>query len=271
MTPPLRFVAAFGLVAGMLQTTPSAQAPHFYPDDPLSAEPAPLPVAGPERRGLSAVLEMVNNTFKSTGQRQPSNGVIPARSVNTLGEVMDGDWYVNRQVARRMTIAELQRGAGKDRPPATSAPWQVLVVKPFGVNSGLVVADAKNDLYLMRFDPRGYEGLATGAQMVASRFLYALGYHVVDDYLVRFGRNQLVAHEEGQAVSSAGRARALVADDIDAFLRDLPEGPGRTYRAIATRLPEHREALLGPYQVWGTRSDDPNDTVPHEHRRDLRG
>ena len=51
----------------------------------------------------------------------------------------------------------------------------------------------------------------------------------------------------------------------------MPEGPGRTYRAVATRIPEGRAALLGPYQMWGTRSDDPNDTVPHEHRRDLRG
>ena len=106
--------------------------------------------------------------------------------------------------------------------------------------------------------------------MVTARFLYALGYHVPENYSVRFDRTRLVAHAEGQTVSSAGRPRRLFVDDIDAFLRNVP-GSGGRYRAVATRLPESREALLGPYQYWGTRSDDPNDIVPHEHRRDLRG
>jgi hypothetical protein len=272
MTRALRVAAAIGFLLALLQAiVPARQAPRFYPDDPLTAEPAPLPVSDPQRRALSAVLEAVTNSFSDTGQRQPATGVILARGVNTLGEVMDGDWYVNRQAARRLTAAELQRGPGRDLPPAMTAPWQVLVVKPFGVNSGLLVADAKNDLYLLRFDPEGHAGLATGAQIVTSRFLYALGYFVVDDYLVQFDRTQLVAHPSGQTVSSAGKPRGLVTEDIDAFLKAIPQEAGGTYRTVATRLPERREGLLGPYQVWGTRSDDPNDTVPHEHRRDLRG
>jgi hypothetical protein len=270
MTPALRLVAIAGFLLTMFQATAAPQVPRFYPDDPLTAEPPPLPVPDPQRRALSAVLETMSNSVSDAGQRHPAAGVIPARGINTLGDVMDGDWYVNRQAARRMTIAELQRGPGQDLPPATTAPWQVLIVKPFGVNSGLLVADAKNDLYLMRFDPRGHAGLATGAQIVTSRFLHALGYFVIEDYLVRFDRTQLVAHPSGQAVSSAGKPRALVTEDIDSFLRALPQDAG-AYRTVATRLPERREGLLGPYQVWGTRSDDPNDTVPHEHRRDLRG
>jgi hypothetical protein len=140
-----------------------------------------------------------------------------------------------------------------------------------GANPGLLVADGKRDLYLLRFDPVGFSGMATGANMVTARFLYALGYHVPENYLVRFERSRLVANAEGQTVSSAGRPRRLVGDDIDAFLRTVAAADNKTYRAVATRLPESREALLGPYQYWGTRSDDPNDTVPHEHRRDLRG
>jgi hypothetical protein len=269
MTRALGLSAAIVLLAG---TIPAAtQGTRFYPDDPLAAEPPPLPVTDPQRRTLSDVLETVNNNVRTRGQRHPADGVIESRGVNTLGEVMDGDWYVNRHATRRMTLAELQRGPGHDRPPDMTATWQVLVVKPFGVNPGLLVADAKHDLYILRFDPPGALGLATGAQMVSSQFFFALGYHVAENYIVRFDRARLVGHESGQAVSSAGRTRALAAEDIDRFFKSVPEGPDHGYRAVATRLPGERDSLLGPYQVWGTRSDDPNDTVPHEHRRDLRG
>ena len=261
---------AFVMLAVALASPALAQGPRFYPDDPLRVEPTPLPVADINARALSEVLEQVKNSLRKTGERHPANGVIPARAVNSLGEVMDGEWFVNRHGTRRMTIEELQRGPGNANPPASGA-LQVLVVKTFGSNPGLLVADSKSQLYLLRFDPFGYEGLATGAEMVTSRLLYALGYHVPENYIVKFERGQLVANPEGQAVSSSGRPRSLVATDIDLFLRRLPVGPGQTYRAVATRLPEGRGALLGPFQIWGTRRDDPNDTVPHEHRRDLRG
>ena len=184
------------------------------------------------------MLETINNTLKTTGQRHPSTGIIPAQGVNTLGEVMDGDWYVNRHATRRMTIEELQRGPGNDVPPAVDGPWQVLVVKPFGVNQGLLIADAKRDLYLLRFDPPGYEGLATGAEMVTSRFLYALGYHVPENYLVRFERSRLVANAEGQTVSSAGRPRRLVPADIDCFLRGM-------CRSVRADVPRRGDARAG--------------------------
>jgi hypothetical protein len=260
-----------GLVAGLLQALPQPATPRFYPDDPLVAEPPPIPVSGAERRTLSDVLETVNSTFSKPGQRQPANGDIAAQDVNTLGEVMNGDWYVNRHGAHPMSLAELKRGSGDAAPPDASRPWQVLLIKRYGINAGFIIADAKNDLYLLYFDPPGQLGLATGAQMVASRFLHALGYYVPENYLVQFDRDRLVATSEGQAVSSAGRLRPLIADDIDAFLEEAPRGRDGTYRAVATRSPGSLETLLGPYQVWGTRSDDPNDIVPHEHRRDLRG
>jgi len=277
----MMLVAATGssMLARQTQTPPAAPAPpagstaagpRFYPDDPIRVEPTPLPVPDVKARALSEMLEQIKNSLRKTGERHPANGVIPARAINTLGEVMDGEWYVNRHGTRRLTIEELQRGPGNANPPATGA-FQVLVVKTFGLNPGMLIADTKNQLYLLRFDPYGYEGLATGAEMVTSRLFYAAGYHVPENYIVKFGRAELVANPEGQAMSSSGRPRRLLSTDIDLFLRDVPVGEQQTYRAVATRLPEGRGALLGPFQIWGTRRDDPNDTVPHEHRRDLRG
>ena len=132
-----RFLASVALVLAAGHIDLQAQAPRFYPDDPLRAEPAPLPVSDLQPRSLSEVLERVRNTFKATGQRHPPAGVIPAGGVNTLGEVLDGDWYVNRHATVRMTLDELTRGPGSANAPTTGSPWQVLVVKPFGLNPGV--------------------------------------------------------------------------------------------------------------------------------------
>ena len=81
----------------------AAQGPRFYPDDPLPREPRPLPVSEAQRRALSALLETIGSNLKTRGQRHPADGVLESQGVNTLGEVMDGDWYVNRHGMHRMT------------------------------------------------------------------------------------------------------------------------------------------------------------------------
>jgi hypothetical protein len=126
-------------------------------------------------------------------------------------------------------------------------------------------------MYLLRFDPPKYLEMSTGASMVASRIMHALGYNVVENYIVYFDRNQLRASEAGEDITSYGSRRDLTEEDIDNFLKKVARDPEKGYRAVATRVPAAWEGLLGPFQAFGTRSDDPNDIVPHEHRRDLRG
>ena len=123
---------------------PSANAQKFYPDDPLEKEPPPWPVIDPGYRALSPTLEFLSNTLTKPGQRQPEIGVIPAGAVNTLDEVMDGLWFVNRHARHRMTEEELMRGPGDQLPPSTERKWQALTIKSFGARPGILIADSEH-------------------------------------------------------------------------------------------------------------------------------
>jgi hypothetical protein len=249
-----------------------AQAPKFYPDDPLTREPPPYPTNAPEARALSEILELVGSTLGSPGERHPQNGVIPAGGVNTLGEVLDGPWFENRHATRRLSREALIQGPRTGGLPMDEGSWQVLTVKPYGFRPGILIGDARKQRYLLLFDDPGSPEVATGAQVVSSHILHAIGYHVPECHIVTFPREKLVLAEGAEIVSSAGNTRALTDDDIDAFLNQVARIGPRRYRAVAIHAsPPDAASILGPYQMFSTRSDDPNDVVPHEHRRDLRG
>jgi hypothetical protein len=269
---PIRFARVLGflvLALGLVPTPTAAQ--KFYPDDPLLREPVPLPAPDPGPRNLSVLLEAVSGTLGRPGERHPATGVIAAQGVNTMGDVLDGAWYVNRHARTRMSLDELRRGSGDDEPPSMDGPWHALLLKNQSLRPMLVFRDTKQRVYLLRFDPRDAPELATGAEMISSRFFHALGYHVPDTFLVVFDRDRLLIEDNASAVTSNAGLRPLLPEHIDRLLETVARRSDGRYRALALRVPSDGASLVGPYQLFGTRSDDPNDIVAHEHRRDLRG
>jgi hypothetical protein len=111
--------------------------------------------------------------------------------------------------------------------------------------------------------------MATGAEMIGTSLFHDLGYNVPENYLVTFTRDRLAVGENTRITDDTGRERPLTEADVDRALRRVRrDGQGR-YRALASFFIKGK--LLDEFRYHGTRADDPNDIVRHEHRRDLRG
>ena len=241
----------------------------FYSDDPLQNEPRPRDASGVTNRQLNDYYDLLENSFKKRGERNTKKVTIRARDVNTLGEPMDGAWYTHRHYWSPMTEEQLQLGIGGKNPPSAEGSWTVISAKSEGITPGFVMKDSKNDEYFVKFDPLSNPELATGAEMICSRFFYALGYHVPDYYLVHFTPQKLVLQKGVIFRDAIARRRVMTRQDLDSLLARVPRTSDGRIRAIVSV--DLRGKPVGPFKYFGTRGDDPNDIVLHEHRRVLRG
>lgn len=188
-----------------------------------------------------------------------------AADVDALDEVADSTWFTNRHARRRLSPAALVRGPNVDgHAPAERGPLVVVAAKPKGMTEGFVVRDAKGDRYLLKFDPPGYPGVPTGAEMVCTKILHALGWNVPENFLVSIDPRRLTVAAGGE-----GHAAGLGEAEMQAILARVDHGADGRVRAVASRwLPGKAK---GGFATLGRREDDPDDLVPHEDRRELRG
>lgn len=261
----------FGIVAvfAVLLLPRAASAEKFFRDDPLTQEPPPVSVSEISPRKPSALRDFLENTFARPGERHTAERRTPAQNVNTLGEVPDSAWFTNRHHRKRTSIAELEKGARADLAPCTSGQWAVTSAKAEGVTPGLQIKDCAGRKYLLKFDPLSNPEMASGAEAVATNFLRAIGYNVPENYIVYFHRDRLEAAEDAAYTDATGKKRKLNEKEIDEVLKLVPKDSQRGYRALASLFIGGEP--IGPFSFHGTRVDDPNDIVPHEHRRELRG
>jgi hypothetical protein len=258
-------VAAAGAGGGAAGQAPRA-AIGFFPDDPISRDDdTALDASGIKELELSESYDFLINTFATKSDREP----IRAVNVNTLDEVPDSSWFTNRIGVRDLPLAEIARGPNKfERLDAMD--WVVVRGKsPGGFQAGFR-AEHPGDpgqVYQLEVDPVAHPQLATGAELIGTLVYHALGYHVEDVYLIRVDPARLTISDKATIRDASGRRR-FNQRDLDAILRQGARDPeGRIYMS-ATRF--HEGEPIGNFEYHGTRSDDPNDIHPHEHRRELR-
>ena len=106
------------------------------------------------------------------------------------------------------------------------------------------------------------------AVAVATKIFWALGYNQVESFLTTFDPKHVEIDPKATIRRPSGARTPFTQDDINAILERVARNADGTYRVIAGRLIPGK--ILGGFLYDGTRPDDPNDVVPHEHRRELR-
>lgn len=195
----------------------------------------------------------------------------PAENTNALDEVPDSTWFTNRVGWGPVAEEEVLRGPrteGMTRGPR-DGPWRVKSTKVGGVSPGFIIEDEGGHRFILKFDHPDAPELETGTDVVCQRLLWIIGYHVPDDEVVYFHPERLVLAEGALEKDISGRKRPLTPARLEQILRPLRRDTRGMIRGLTSRFLPGRP--LGGFPQLGVRDDDPNDHVPHELRREVRG
>ncbi|MEO6599450.1 MAG: hypothetical protein ABIQ16_06225 [Polyangiaceae bacterium] len=241
--------------------------------EPLARDPDQTPLAqAPEEYYSPFAWDGANQTvFRPLSRIFAVDPAGPAANVNALDEVPNSSWFENRLGVHPMSTEEVARGACPTitlDPKAPDGSWLIDKGKDNGANPGFRITVAGLGHFMLKSDPIEEPDRATGATTIASRVYHALGYYATCDSVVYF-RPSLLKLKQGLTVTNnQGVKSRFDQARLDELLAHASHRDGLVRMVASTWLPGKP---LGPYKYDGRRGDDPNDIIPHEDRRELRG
>ena len=247
---------------------------------PLSLRPEPiayadtLPIPEPEARNpleVPLILEdaVGGEVSRGLSVRRAVGEEHEALNLTRFDDVVPSAWFAHRNPARRMTTDEVGRGPTTGSGPDTTGALEIISAKVQGVSPGFNIRDSRGDVYVVKFDPKGFLHMSSAAGVISNRLLYAAGYHVPEDYVFVFSRSKLAVAEGATIRGQDFKDRPLTLDvalDVLALTDSLPDG---RYLAVTSKFVPGPPK--GPFFFDGVREDDPNDYYHHQFRRELRG
>ena len=239
-----------------------------------ASDSAPKP---PKERVFSYGYDMLDNSVIRPTTR--------ALDVARIGRVMTGHerqaanvdendqvrlpstWWQPRIGFRGVTVSQMLTGPGPGTGPVGR--WTVTKAKTQGVTPGFEIKDGHGDHYVIKLDPPGAPGLATGPDVIGSRLFWAAGYNVPDNSIAHFRVEQLDISPKATYEDWRGHKQHLTKQYLTEVLAKTDRESDGSYRCMASSYLKGKP--LGPFHYNGRRPDDPEDQIPHELRRELRG
>lgn len=263
-------VAAAVLLCGCAGTLPY-RSPEPIPGDRRHIEkPKPSEVNILGELAENQVFRQMEQMFDVARiSRRISGNRKEARNVDAFDEVPNSSWFTNRNHRTRMSLEEFRRGPNTVDGPDMTGTWEIVRAKTQGVTPGFTIVDGRGDHYVIKFDPKRHPELITGAEAVSTLLFYAAGYHTPENHIVYFDPSILRLADGVKLTGKDGKKRDMTPADLDEILSRVTIGPDGRARAVASKYIDG--VPIGPFKYEGTRDDDPNDIIPHQHRRELRG
>lgn len=267
-------VALLGVIclAGPGSSAPLAGPPgHDLLRPPLWVDADDRDIPEPAGRDASEAFGIVYNSWLrhlDVGDLVLRSLDRPALNVNAWDEVPDSSWFTNRigSAEESFTPGEMIKGPpGRDPEPGT---WTITSLKTEGYTPGFQMRDAAGRRYFLKLDPETPER-NSAAELIGSLIARAAGYNVPRYSVVDFDGDDLVVDDEAVFEDELGRERPMTPEDVAQALSRIPRRDDGRFRGSASLYVEG--AVKGPFSWTGTREDDPNDIIPHELRRELRG
>ncbi len=193
-----------------------------------------------------------------------------APNVNAFDEVPDSAWFTNRLGRRKPSHEELLRGACREEDmldPEGEGEWVIDQGKPNGASPGFRVRVGKKK-YMFKTDSKAQPERPSAASAIGAALYHAVGFNTSCEQIVYVERKKLKLTPGLKFTANDGVTRTFDEAALEKVFGESSQR-GNTWRFQASAwLPGF---LLGPFKYEKTRSDDPNDVIPHENRRDLRG
>jgi hypothetical protein len=242
-------------------------------DEPSEKDPHHISCA-PEPRFKAIIWDGADNLlFRPLSE---SVGIVTSGKesvdVNSLDEVPDSSWFTNRLGMRPMTLKELELGRCTpdlilDGTTAKDGAWIIDKGKMDGNTDGFRVTVPGKGKYLFKADDQDTPEHGSAAQSVGIRIHHAVGYFVPCEQIVYFKPSVFTFKAGLRHKRNFQTEKPFTRTDLDEIFTHSPKRGEFIRMQASAWLPGHN---VGIFSYKGTRTDDPNDVIPHEDRRELR-